>query len=142
MWCPTPLHPSCHLLLKVCQCARENCVLPHADHLVAHGRMAEKEARRKFKQIVAAVFFCHCRNIVHRDLKAENLLLDANLNIKIADFGFSNLFTPGQLLKTWCGSPPYAAPELFEGKEYDGPKVDIWVCDCLLWCPVAGVALG
>ncbi|XP_059402976.1 serine/threonine-protein kinase SIK3 homolog [Carassius carassius] len=97
------------------------------DHLVAHGRMAEKDARRKFKQIVAAVYFCHCRNIVHRDLKAENLLLDHNLNIKIADFGFSNLFSRGQLLKTWCGSPPYAAPELFEGKEYDGPKVDIWV---------------
>ncbi|KAJ3590920.1 hypothetical protein NHX12_008868 [Muraenolepis orangiensis] len=96
------------------------------DHLVAHGRMAEKDARTKFKQIVAAVHFCHCRNIVHRDLKAENLLLDHNLNIKIADFGFSNLFSRGQLLKTWCGSPPYAAPELFEGKEYDGPKVDIW----------------
>lgn len=43
------------------------------------------------------------------------------------DFGFSNRFSRGQLLKTWCGSPPYAAPELFEGKEYDGPKVDIWV---------------
>jgi len=57
------------------------------------------------------------------------------------DFGFSNLFTPGQLLKTWCGSPPYAAPELFEGKEYDGPKVDIWVCTCLLLYPVACVTL-
>ncbi|KAI5282584.1 serine/threonine-protein kinase SIK3 isoform X1 [Manis pentadactyla] len=108
------------------------------DHLVAHGRMAEKEARRKFKQIVAAVSFCHCRNIVHRDLKAENLLLDANLNIKIADFGFSNLFTPGQLLKTWCGSPPYAAPELFEGKEYDGPKVDIWSLGVVLYVLVCG----
>nr|XP_033773434.1 serine/threonine-protein kinase SIK3 isoform X1 [Geotrypetes seraphini] len=108
------------------------------DHLVAHGRMAEKEARRKFKQIVAAVHFCHCRNIVHRDLKAENLLLDANLNIKIADFGFSNLFTPGQLLKTWCGSPPYAAPELFEGKEYDGPKVDIWSLGVVLYVLVCG----
>ncbi|XP_037697476.1 serine/threonine-protein kinase SIK3 isoform X8 [Choloepus didactylus] len=108
------------------------------DHLVAHGRMAEKEARRKFKQIVAAVYFCHCQNIVHRDLKAENLLLDANLNIKIADFGFSNLFTPGQLLKTWCGSPPYAAPELFEGKEYDGPKVDIWSLGVVLYVLVCG----
>ncbi|KAM6295771.1 serine/threonine-protein kinase SIK3 isoform 4-T4 [Aegotheles albertisi] len=100
--------------------------------------MAEKEARRKFKQIVAAVNFCHCRNIVHRDLKAENLLLDANLNIKIADFGFSNIFTPGQLLKTWCGSPPYAAPELFEGKEYDGPKVDIWSLGVVLYVLVCG----
>lgn len=44
-----------------------------------------------------------------------------------SDFGFSNMFSRGQLLKTWCGSPPYAAPELFEGKEYDGPKVDVWV---------------
>lgn len=44
-----------------------------------------------------------------------------------ADFGFSNHFVPGEMLSTWCGSPPYAAPELFEGKRYDGPKADIWV---------------
>lgn len=100
----------------------------YADHLVAHGRIKETEARRKFHQIVSAVQYCHARRVVHRDLKAENLLLDADLNIKIADFGFSNYFDPAQNLKTWCGSPPYAAPELFEGKEYIGPAVDVWVC--------------
>lgn len=60
-------------------------------------------------------------------LQAENLLLDSNNNIKIADFGFSNYYTPGGHLSTWCGSPPYAAPEVFEGKKYTGPEIDIWV---------------
>ncbi|XP_060561423.1 serine/threonine-protein kinase SIK3-like isoform X2 [Ruditapes philippinarum] len=108
------------------------------DHLVAHGRMNEKEARKKFKQIVAAVSYCHSRHVVHRDLKAENLLLDAALNIKIADFGFSNLFDTDTKLKTWCGSPPYAAPELFEGREYDAPKVDIWSLGVVLYVLVCG----
>lgn len=59
--------------------------------------------------------------------QAENLLLDENNRVKLADFGFSNIFDVGAKLKTWCGSPPYAAPELFEGKEYYGPAADIWV---------------
>jgi len=49
------------------------------------------------------------------------------MNIKIADFGFSNYYTRGELLATWCGSPPYAAPEVFEGKKYTGPEIDVWV---------------
>ena len=58
--------------------------------------------------------YCHQKGIIHRDLKAENLLLDAEMNMKLADFGFSNEFTAGTKLDTFCGSPPYAAPELFQ----------------------------
>ena len=64
------------------------------DFLVEHGRMKEKVAREKFRQIVSAIEYCHSLGIVHRDLKAENLLLDADMNVKIADFGTSNFGSP------------------------------------------------
>uniref|UniRef100_A0A667GYS1 non-specific serine/threonine protein kinase n=1 Tax=Lynx canadensis TaxID=61383 RepID=A0A667GYS1_LYNCA len=108
------------------------------DYLANHGRLNEAEARRKFWQILSAVDYCHGRKIVHRDLKAENLLLDSNMNIKLADFGFGNFFKSGELLATWCGSPPYAAPEVFEGQQYEGPQLDIWSMGVVLYVLVCG----
>ncbi|XP_034672040.1 serine/threonine-protein kinase par-1 [Drosophila subobscura] len=108
------------------------------DYIAKYGRMSESAARFKFWQIISAVEYCHKKGIVHRDLKAENLLLDCSMSIKIADFGFSNHFKPGELLATWCGSPPYAAPEVFEGKQYTGPEIDIWSLGVVLYVLVCG----
>ncbi|XP_048834343.1 serine/threonine-protein kinase SIK2-like [Brienomyrus brachyistius] len=108
------------------------------DYLTSSGRMSEGEARKKFWQILEAVDYCHRSHIVHRDLKTENLLLDANMNIKLADFGFGNFYSSGEPLSTWCGSPPYAAPEVFEGKEYEGPQLDIWSLGVVLYVLVCG----
>jgi len=108
------------------------------DHIVQHGRMSESEARRFFQQMLCAVEYCHRHKIVHRDLKPENLLLDEHLNVKIADFGLSNIMTDGNFLKTSCGSPNYAAPEVIGGKLYAGPEVDVWSCGVILYVLLVG----
>ncbi|KAH7011832.1 kinase-like domain-containing protein [Ilyonectria destructans] len=108
------------------------------DYIVQHGRMKEPEARRFFQQMLCAVEYCHRHKIVHRDLKPENLLLDENLNVKIADFGLSNIMTDGNFLKTSCGSPNYAAPEVIGGKLYAGPEVDVWSCGVILYVLLVG----
>ncbi|CAH8679149.1 unnamed protein product [Schistosoma haematobium] len=138
-------HPNIIKLLEVIESEKHlYLVMEYAsggevfDYLVSHGKMNEKDARCKFRQIVSAVQYCHQKMIVHRDLKAENLLLDAELNIKIADFGFSNYFSNSQKLDTFCGSPPYAAPELFLGRKYEGPEVDVWSLGVILYTLVSG----
>lgn len=76
--------------------------------------------------------------VVHRDLKPENLLLDSDKNIKIADFGLSNMMLDGSFLKTSCGLPNYAAPEVITGKLYAGPEVDVWSCGVILYALLCG----
>jgi len=108
------------------------------DYIVSNGKLSEDKARTFFQQIVCAVEYCHRHKIVHRDLKPENLLLDDKLNVKIADFGLSNIMTDGNFLKTSCGSPNYAAPEVISGKLYAGPEVDVWSCGVILYVLLVG----
>nr|ABI13783.1 protein kinase AMPK alpha subunit 1 [Artemia franciscana] len=108
------------------------------DYIVKHGKLKEHEARRFFQQIISGVDYCHRHMVVHRDLKPENLLLDSNLHVKIADFGLSNMMSDGEFLRTSCGSPNYAAPEVISGKLYAGPEVDVWSCGVILYALLCG----
>ncbi|CAM6013623.1 unnamed protein product [Sphagnum balticum] len=110
------------------------------DYIVLNGRLPEEEARHFFQQIIAGVEYCHCNRVVHRDLKPENLLLDAKRrSVKIADFGLSNIMRDGQFLKTSCGSPNYAAPEVIQRRYYAGPEVDVWSCGVILYAMLCGI---
>ena len=91
------------------------------DFIVSNGRLSEPRARVMFQQLVSGVEYCHQHMVVHRDLKPENLLLDGE-QLRIADFGLSNVMKDGDFFKTSCGSPNYAAPEVISGKLYAGPR--------------------
>ena len=110
------------------------------DYILQHRYLKDSLACRLFAQLVSGVYYMHSKGIVHRDLKLENLLLDKHKNIVITDFGFVNSFTSeSELMKTSCGSPCYAAPELVISNEpYEARKVDIWSCGVILYAMLAG----
>ncbi|EHL03151.1 putative protein kinase kin1 [Glarea lozoyensis 74030] len=108
------------------------------DYIISHGRLKEKQARKFSRQIASALDYCHRNSIVHRDLKIENILISKTGDIKIIDFGLSNLFAPRSHLKTFCGSLYFAAPELLQAKAYTGPEVDVWSFGIVLYVLVCG----
>ncbi|PBP27270.1 Pkinase-domain-containing protein [Diplocarpon rosae] len=108
------------------------------DYIISHGRLKEKQARKFSRQISSALDYCHRNSIVHRDLKIENILISKTGDIKIIDFGLSNLFAPRGYLKTFCGSLYFAAPELLQAKAYTGPEVDVWSFGIVLYVLVCG----
>ncbi|KAF4317684.1 hypothetical protein BBO99_00007845 [Phytophthora kernoviae] len=126
------------------------------EYIVAHHRIREPEAAFLFRQIVDGLAYLHANEVTHRDLKPENLLLQSirhhnhrqqqyydqsvstSLLVKIVDFGLSNTHDGGRLLRTACGSPCYAAPEMIQGRLYHGPIADMWSLGVVLFAMVCG----
>lgn len=138
-------HPNIVRIYEIMETAKIICIVTEIasngelyDYIIHKKRLSEREARSIFKQIIAAVHHCHSNQIVHRDIKVENILLDYNGNVKLADFGFSNFYKEGELMDTWCGSPQYCAPELYLAQLYEGPNVDIWSLGVVLYVLVCG----
>lgn len=128
------------------------------DYLVEKGRLSEDETKIIFGQLCLAVSYLHEKGIVHRDLKLENVLLDEKCRIKLGDFGFTREFEKGSLMETFCGTTGYAAPEMLQGKKYQGPgmssldalyfehnsqhqtysEVDVWSLGVILYTLLTG----
>ncbi|EGR28094.1 protein kinase domain protein [Ichthyophthirius multifiliis] len=101
-------------------------------------RLQESDARKIFIQVIEGIKYLHNKNIIHRDIKLENLLIDEDQNVKIIDFGFAVCITSDRKLTSFCGTPSYMAPEIVSKTDYYGPPVDIWTCGVLLFVLFCG----
>eukprot|EP01016_Furgasonia_blochmanni_P047203 TRINITY_DN6916_c0_g1_i4.p1 TRINITY_DN6916_c0_g1~~TRINITY_DN6916_c0_g1_i4.p1 ORF type:complete len:529 (+),score=60.02 TRINITY_DN6916_c0_g1_i4:363-1949(+) len=101
-------------------------------------KLTEDEARKMFRQIVEGIDFCHQRNIIHRDIKMDNIMVDDKRGIKVIDFGFSVCVDPEMKMNLFCGTPNYMAPEIVTKKDYFGPPVDCWALGVLLYTLLHG----
>ncbi|XP_065878314.1 CBL-interacting serine/threonine-protein kinase 1-like isoform X2 [Euphorbia lathyris] len=113
----------------------------HEDYQASKGKLTEAGGRKLFQQLIDGVSYCHNKGAFHRDLKLENVLIDAKGNIKISDFGLSALpqhFRDDGLLHTTCVSPNYVAPEILLNRGYDGATSDIWSCGVILYVILTG----
>lgn len=125
-----------HHLFMVLEYADGGDLLHHVKKVKA---LTEDEARPLFKQIVYGIAHCHCRSVVHRDIKLDNILIDEAGHVKICDFGISRLLDdPSAVLFEQCGTPAYIAPEILADSGYSGFKSDIWGLGVLLYAMVCG----
>ncbi|XP_012517056.1 PREDICTED: testis-specific serine/threonine-protein kinase 2-like [Propithecus coquereli] len=113
------------------------------EFIKTRGALHEDVARKMFRQLSSAIKCCHDMDVVHRDLKCENALLDKDFNIKLSDFSFSKRCLQDDsgriiLSKTFCGSPAYAAPEVLQGIPYQPKAYDIWSLGVILYIMVCG----
>ena len=109
------------------------------EYINLNKRLNEIKASKLFVQLISCLEYIHILGIVHRDIKPENILLNKQkTKIKLVDFGLSNSYKYGTLLRTACGSPCYAPPEMISGKEYQPLYSDLWSCGVVLYCMLVG----
>lgn len=108
------------------------------DYIIQHGSLREINARKIARSIASSLQYLHANNVVHRDLKIENVMITKNGEIKLIDFGLSNLYNKSKRLHTFCGSLYFAAPELLKAQPYIGPEIDIWSFGVILYVLVCG----
>ena len=108
------------------------------DYIIQHGSLKENMARKIARSIAGALEYLHANNVVHRDLKIENVMISNDGAIKLIDFGLSNLYNKSDHLNTFCGSLYFAAPELLRAQPYIGPEIDIWSFGVILYVLVCG----
>ena len=138
-------HPNIVRLLEIVSSAHFYCLvlqyIPGAKTLstllAEKGPFTEMLASSTCRQLVSALLYIHSANILHRDLKPENILLSHCLRkVLLIDFGLSNFWQPGQLMNTHCGSPEFAAPELFRQDSTYGTGIDVWSFGVVLFAMV------
>jgi len=108
------------------------------EYVVDAGGFPEEICRNLFKKMVDTLAYCHKKGIAHRDLKPENLLIDSKFNVKFVDFGFATAAKDADTLSSYKGTEAYMAPEILEGCQYNGFKVDIFALGTILFIMYAG----
>eukprot|EP01022_Parablepharisma_sp_SALTPOND_P025584 TRINITY_DN5_c0_g2_i1.p1 TRINITY_DN5_c0_g2~~TRINITY_DN5_c0_g2_i1.p1 ORF type:complete len:1045 (-),score=116.51 TRINITY_DN5_c0_g2_i1:7703-10837(-) len=101
-------------------------------------KLKEEPARCMFHHLIEGLQYCHQKGVLHRDIKLDNILLNATGHIKICDFGVSKVVKPGERLTEQCGTPAYIAPEILKNRGYEGFGVDIWSAGVVLYAMLYG----
>ena len=102
------------------------------------GKLSESVSKLIFKQLIEGLKYIHNKNVVHRDIKLDNILIDLTNTIKICDFGVSRQIRPDEMMYEHCGTPAYISPEIFENKGYKGSGCDIWSAGVTLYYMLGG----